>query len=322
VRGLKIRQTTSFFYNGMTTSSRNFADGADLARMEALVLDAFARWGPNFECAVGDVGWRMYRATTVRPNDNIRLWQDEGGSLIGFAWLILNGDVDLIVHPRLWCATLVPEMLAWAERRCTSPGGINPRHKMVAWSLKSNAQLTDALRTCGYVRNGHAYLHLWRSLAGEIPAPTLPPRYSLRAIGGPSEAEARARLHLAAFSHSHISGDMYARLMKSRHYRADLDIVTVAPEGGLASMALAWLDARSKAGELEPVGTHPAHRRQGLANAAILEALRRLKKLGAQSVIVYADASNTASVGLYQQLGFVVIDENQGYHRGERRPEQ
>jgi hypothetical protein len=78
-----------------------------------------------------------YRATAVQPNDNIRLWEDEAGSLIGFIWFISNGDVDLIVHPRSWCAILAPEMLAWAERRCTSPGAINSRHKMVAWSLES-----------------------------------------------------------------------------------------------------------------------------------------------------------------------------------------
>jgi mycothiol synthase len=244
-----------------------------------------------------------------------------GGSLISFAWLISNGDVDLIVHPRPWCATVAPEMLAWAERRCTSSGAIDPRQRMVAWSLESNAQLTDTLRACGYVRSRqHAYLHLWRSLAGELPTPTPPPGYSLRAVAGLEEAEARAKLHLAAFPHSHISGDLYARLMKSRHYRADLDIVTVSPE--LASMALAWLDARNKTGELEPVGTHPAHRQQGLANAAILEVLRRLQLFGAKSAIVYANAGNTASVGLYQQLGFVVIDENHGYHRGKRGQEQ
>jgi hypothetical protein len=65
----------------------------------------------------GDIDWRRYRATTVRPNDNVRLWEDELGSLVGFAWLISNGHVDLIVHPRSWCATLVPEMPVWAETR-------------------------------------------------------------------------------------------------------------------------------------------------------------------------------------------------------------
>jgi hypothetical protein len=133
----------------------------------------------------------MYRATTVRPNNNVRLWEDELGS-------------------SQWACVL-------------------------------------------------AFVAISR---GRASSPRLPPGYSLRAVAGLEEA--RAKLHLAAFPHGHISGELYARLIKSRHYRADLDIVTVAPEGGLASMALAWFDVRNKTGELEPVGTHPAHRQRGL----------------------------------------------------------
>jgi len=53
--------------------------------------------------------------------------------------------------------------------------------------------------------------------------------------------------------------------MSWRHYRADLDIVIVGPDGELASMALAWFDDRNST----PVGNHPAHRQKGLANAVV-----------------------------------------------------
>jgi ribosomal protein S18 acetylase RimI-like enzyme len=284
--------------------------------MERLVLDAYAHWGPHFECAVGDIDWRMYRATTVQPEDNIRLWEDEWGNLIGFAWLVTNRDVDLIVHPRSSCATIGPEMLAWAEARFGSTGGIVHGDTMVAWALQSNVQLTDVLKASGYKPNGETFLHLSRSLAAELPAPILPSGYSLGTVSGHEQADARARLHLAAFPHSHISGEVYSRLMMSRHYRADLDVVALTPEGELASMALAWFDAGNKLGELEPVGTHPAHRNKGLASAVILKSLWRLQELGALSAIVYVAASNTTSLRLYRQMGFVVIDTNRGYQCG------
>jgi mycothiol synthase len=299
----------------MICRSRNFAGDADLERMEALVLEAYARLGPHFECAVGDVDWRMYRATTVQPVDNIRLWEDERGILVGYAWFITNGDVDLVVHPRTWCPAIVPEMLAWAEQRARASGAsADPRRTPIAWALASNAPLTEALGRCRYGRTGHDFRHLWRSLQSQLPPPPmLPPGYSIRAIAGAREAAARAALHRAAFPHSGIATDVYPRLMASRHYRPELDIVVVAPGGELASAALAWFDAANGTGEFEPAGTHPAHRRKQLVSAALCEGMRRLRDSGALAAIVYADAENAASVELYQRLGFTVVDTQHGF---------
>jgi mycothiol synthase len=137
----------------------------------------------------------------------------------------------------------------------------------------------------------------------------------VRAVAGVEEAAARAALHRAAFPHSHNSTEVYERLMTSRHYRRDLDLVVVAPGGAFASMALAWLDARNKTGEFEPVATDPAHSRRGLASAANQEGMRRLREHGATAAIVYAQAESAASVELHKRLGFMVVDTNQGFAR-------
>jgi ribosomal protein S18 acetylase RimI-like enzyme len=294
--------------------SRNFAGATDLDRMATLVLDAHAALGPRFECAVGDVYWRMYRATTVRPHDNIRLWeQGTGGALIGFAWFIPNGDLDLVVFPRAWCDAIVPEMLAWGAERAGAGGAARERDgRLVAWALASNLELTRALLRCGFGHNDEAYVHMWRSLDSELPRPVLPDGFSLRASAGPEEAAARAALHRAAFPHSHISAAGYAELMASRPYRPHLDVVVTARGGDLAAMALAWLDSRNRTGEFEPTGTHPANRRKGLARAAIAEALRRLRECGARQAIVYAAARDPGSVDLYRGLGFAILDTNRG----------
>lgn len=298
----------------MTYTDANFTGDADLREMETLAIDAQAELGPNFECAVGDVDWRMFRATTVRPEENIRLWRDGRGVLIGFAWFTTKGYLDLVVHPRTWCAAIVPEMLAWAEARSQEPGATERADQtLVAWALESNAPLTRALCDRGYGKNGHAYLHLWRSLESELPSPALASGYSVRSITGAEEAAARADLHRAAFPHSRNSAEMYGRLMAARHYQRELDIVVLGPGGEFVSMALAWFDARNKTGEFEPVGTHPAHREKGLASAAIREGLRRLRERGARAAIVCAEADNPASVELYQRLGFAVIDRNLGF---------
>jgi ribosomal protein S18 acetylase RimI-like enzyme len=299
----------------MTTfRSRAFAGDVDLERMQALVADATARWGANFECTVGDLDWRMYRASTVHPQANIRMWEDADDRLVGFAWFISNGDVDLVVHPRSSCSRLVPDMVEWGIKRSPGPGATSRSDRApVFWSLDSNTDLTQALESCGLVRNGKRYLHLLRSLDAEPFPAALPPGYSIRTPSGPAEAAPRAALHRAAFPHSHLTTDTYRRLMASRHYRLELDVVVVGLEGEFAAMALGWLDERNRLGELEPVGTHPAHRRKGLAGAAIQEALRRLRRGGARAAIVYAAAEDARSVELYQRLGFAPVDTNHGF---------
>jgi mycothiol synthase len=296
--------------------SRSFAGDADLGRMEALVIEACAHFGPNFECAMGDLGWRLHRASTVCPEANIRLWEDESRVLVGFAWFIPNGDIDLVVYPRDWCAEIVPEMLEWAEERFQMPGATDrPDRTLVAWSLASNTPLTDELRRAGLVPNGHAYLHLWCSLASTLSPVALTPGYSIRSVFGLAEAAARAALRRAAFPHSHMTTESYSRLMATCHYRPKLDMVAVTPQGEFAAMALAWFDAHNKTGELEPVGTHPAHRTRRLASAASEEAMRRLHEHGAHAVIVYAEAENFASVEMYRRLAFTVVDTNHGFVR-------
>jgi ribosomal protein S18 acetylase RimI-like enzyme len=284
--------------------------------MATLVLDAHAELGPRFECAVGDLDWRMYRASTVRPEDNIRLWEDDHGRLVGFAWLITNGDVDLIVYPRAWCGLIVLDMVEWAEKRSREPGAIDRSDRpTVVWSLESNAPLTEAVRNCGLVASGRKYLHLLRSLHAETFAAQVPAGHVIRGVSGREEAAPRAALHRAAFPHSRLTTEVYMQLMQSRRYRQELDVVITAPGGEFAAMALGWLDTRNRLGELEPVGTHPAHRRKGLARAAIQEVMRRLRQSGAEAVVVYADADNAGSVELYQRLGFTVIDASHGFVR-------
>lgn len=295
---------------------RSYGGEQDLRRMEGLVEEAWAQLGPRFECAVGDLSWRMYRSELVHPRENIHLWESDGGELLGFAWFYLNGDVDLMVYPRAHCDAVVPRMVAWAEARFAEPGSTDrPDRRLFAWALDSNEPLVSALLACGLARTPRCYLNLWRSLEAPVEPAALPEGYRARAVVGPEEAAPRAAVHRAAFGSNRVSAEVYRRLMAAPRYRADLDVVVVAPGGDFAAMALGWLDDRNRVGELEPVGTAPAHRRRGLARAAVLAALRRMQEAGATAAVVYALEEDEASVDLYQSAGFSVIDRSRGFTR-------
>lgn len=69
-------------------------------------------------------------------------------------------------------------------------------------------------------------------------------------------------------------------------------------------------------GRIGPVYTPPAHRRKGYAGVLTAILSQELLDKGAK-VILYTDASNPTSNGVYQRIGFVAIDENEKYEFSE-----
>jgi GNAT superfamily N-acetyltransferase len=87
----------------------------------------------------------------------------------------------------------------------------------------------------------------------------------------------RVEVHRQAFALSCVVAESYRAVTGAFPYRAALDQVIEAADGAYAAFALGWIDVDSHVGELEPVGTHPAHRRKGLAAAVSLAALHALR---------------------------------------------
>jgi len=147
-----------------------------------------------------------------------------------------------------------------------------------------------------------------RELAGE---PKVEPLagFRLRTVQ-PEDLSARVELHQIVWAPSRVTEESYRNVQAAWPYRADLDCVAEAPDGRLASYCLAWLDPDNRAGELEPVGTHPDFRRLGLGTAVCRFALRRLEEEGATQAVVYGVADDPANPGpkaLYESIGFVEV---------------
>jgi ribosomal protein S18 acetylase RimI-like enzyme len=90
--------------------------------------------------------------------------------------------------------------------------------------------------------------------------------------------------------------------------------VAVAPSGTFASFAIVWLDEANAIGMFEPVGTHPDHRRRGLAKAVLCEGLRRLEALGA-AVAYVGCGTGIAVSSLYESAGFTNYDEEHHWRK-------
>lgn len=186
----------------------------------------------------------------------------------------------------------------------------------------THAEPSRAIVRRGYEPDpqGRFFLHLRRDL-DHLPAPVLPAGYSLRTVLGEQDLEQRVASHQAAFAPSSVSEESYRNVMEAWPYRSDLDCVVVAPDGTFAAFCLVWLGERNGVGEVEPVGTHPDHRRLGLGSAVCLEALSRLRDAGATSAIVSArrDEAYPSARGLYTSIGFREQTRNVTYRASRRR---
>ena len=81
-----------------------------------------------------------------------------------------------------------------------------------------------------------------------------------------------------------------------------------------------YLGSQSVLGESEMlnVAVAPEYRRRGIAQALILELIRRLSQQGNRSLMLEVRASNTPAITLYHKLGFAQVGRRPNYYRNPK----
>jgi ribosomal protein S18 acetylase RimI-like enzyme len=279
---------------------------------------------PFVNMTPGDLEWWRVQAHPFDAwSERIRLWE-LGGDVVGYAWLSPTAELDWHQRADLpWTVrrAIVADAIEWTEstvRSSTEQAGAELPRELKAWAVDADVELVRTLETDGWrPAEGERLTHWYRRLVGgdALPHRTLPPGYRLRSVRWPDDIEARVEVHRAAFAPSRMTTEKYVRLLEMPRYAAERDVVVEAPDGSLAAFALAWWDPQSGIGELEPVGTHPAHRRLGLARAVDLEALARLRDAGAIDALVFSKSTNEAAEALYASVGFRAITWSRAWTR-------
>jgi ribosomal protein S18 acetylase RimI-like enzyme len=286
------------------TLSRAYAGDEDLARMQRLVAECWRVRGPLSGMHVGDLPWRMYQHLDKLDEVRVQVWLEDD-ECVAWGWLwTKENELDFELHPQR--PALADDVLAWAEAEA-------------AWALDAHEDAVAALERAGYVRRDGErwYEHHVCELDAELEEPRLPPGYSVRTFHD-GDLVRRVDVHRAAFAPSRVVPESYARLQRAWPYRPDLDHVVTAPGGDFAAFCLCWLDDSNAAGLLEPVGTHPDHRRLGLASAVCLAGLRSLREAGASRAVVLSSGGSSAT-GLYEKIGMPVVARHVAFRREEAR---
>jgi ribosomal protein S18 acetylase RimI-like enzyme len=172
----------------------------------------------------------------------------------------------------------------------------------------------DALQAAGFALDHPAASLFERATAGATPIAV--EGFEIRPIRGEQEHAARAdaaRLAFASTLHPEAHRARYLRFMRSPGYAPERDIVAVTPDGTIASFAIYWRDDALSLGQFEPVGTHPAFQRRGLARAVLHEGLARLAAAGIARARVMTGGVNEPAKSTYLATGFSLVDEIAAY---------
>jgi len=240
----------------------------------------------------------------ISLEESIFLWETESGEIAAVLNPEGRGQAFLQVHPEFRTPELDEEMIALAEEKLSATKKEGQRVLQIFVDSQDTSR-QQILTQHGFKRVEQAgnqeYQHR-RSLDEALPEVPQIAGYTIRPMGDGLELLERCYASGLGFHEDDINiardnrdhPEWYHGIQSAPLYRRDLDIVAVAADGSVASFCTAWFDDVSRTAYLEPVATVPAHRKHGLGKAVILEALRRLKKMGCKVAFVggYSERAN------------------------------
>ena len=306
----------------MTTIFRKYVAGQDFLRIRDFLVETFSLTGQPLNWRLERWNYARYFITPMLATDGIGqpdaqsvqkaillfdemtgVWENEAGEVVG----VVNiehadrshrgwGEAFFQRHPDY--DFLLPEMLDFAEANLC-----NRERNLLFIPIYDHDDAFRALvRERGYQQNDQ--YTLWDSvftIQGELPDYTLPRGYRLQSMADDNDLDRRRKAFGLGFNHPDPrdwpSLLAYQELQRAPDYCRELDLYVVAPDGEFVAFCIAWWDKHNRIANLEPVGTVPEHRRQGLARAVVLEAIRRVAALGVEKVFVGSDQAFYLSLG-------------------------
>ena len=275
---------------------RTFDLDRDLAAVLALVSHSRAQGDTGAIFHPGGLQWWLRRLG--RPGFEVAVLSN-GDDVQGFA---LRDGSDVIVQTGASTAEGRMELLAWIESRARE----TRESELFLSVAEDDEDLRRAVLARGYAPTDRYGYELVHDLATQPAEPVLPAGFEVRSLT-PGLADAYIELHRAAWSRpaapSTYDRRQHDAVTAMPDFRYDLTPIVANADDALAAYCISWWDPGSAAVEIEPLGTHPAFRRKGLANAIVHEVLRRSCALGARYVLVWGTSGNPEAKALYLSAG-------------------
>jgi len=289
---------------------RSYAGDADLQAMIALTQTLRAR-GQKVSPIAADLYEELADA---RSQASARLWEDAHGQLVGFVYVSQWQNLVDVFDEREFTPAIETMMMDWAvsamQRRNQDQG--EPQ-TLDASTLETNQPRIAFLERHGFKRQEESSILFARPLDQPISDPILPPGFVIRPMAGEPEVDAYVALHRAAFGTGNMTVEYRRTIMNAPDFIPQLDLVAVAPNGDLAALCVCQIFSDDspradgkKEGWTDPVATHPAYQRLGLAKALILHGMCLLKARGIDIALLGTSSQNIAMQRTAEAIGFRV----------------
>lgn len=288
-------------------TDRSLNGEADAMRLRQLLIETYALMGREFNWETRrweGTYWCVSNADLANPgrNADTHLWETAEGELVGAVVPDGPGDAALQIHPHY--RELEDAMLDWAEAHLARPDEAGQR-ELIAWAFDWDIERRERLARRGYVPRPAWFWHnRRRAVSDPVPDVPLAEGYRIRSV---YDTDTDGALWVACSNT--VFGQSYQMEMHrnfqrwSPSHNFDLHLVAEAPDGSVAAFAGLTVDAANRTATFEPVGTHPDHRRLGLARTVMFEGIRRLQALGTADTVYVANWGTADAAKLYASVG-------------------
>jgi ribosomal protein S18 acetylase RimI-like enzyme len=258
---------------------------------------------------VADLPELLDPAASAAPEHTL-LWELPGGGLAGFGLVSEYRNLYYRFRSGALTDAVERELMGWAVARARLiPGGDEPL-TLDAAARDDDTEKVGLLLRNGFAPTGDVTLRMERSLREPFPEPEPPPGFALRPLAGEREVPAYVAAHRAAYGTERMTEAGRLAIMRQPHYRPDLDLVAVGPDGALAAFCVCAIDAEENArtgreeGEVAIVGTRPEFRGRGIARNMVLAGMRALRGHGMETAYLTVAGDNAAALRAYEAVGF------------------
>ena len=254
-------------------------------------------------CRLGDWKYGLWNEKKYLPSffrNHAQLWVDGFDRLLGFVLSEDGGNIFFIFTLHGY-GYLYTDIMEWTIQHW------RPRYATLKTEVHEyQGEVLAQLENRGFCSLG-AVANTWEYdlLKKENEAVRLNSDFRIVDMGENADYRSKALLNVNAFDNrSQVSEFDLLRFEYSREspaYDPSFDFSVVTLEGMHVASCVGFHDPTCGVAEIEKICTHNQYRRQGLAEAVVMECFQRLRKRGIERAYItgYSEEAN----GLYEKLG-------------------
>ena len=308
----------------MSTSFHPYRADPDYLRIRQFLIDTFPLHGGPFNWLIERWNFCRYFVVPIHTHFNVNyfgvptrphtpfrdelpgweagigVWENDGGEIVG----VVNseneeaGEAWFQLHPDY--THLGDEMVEFAEMHLAD------RAEGVAYVklyIIEGSEMEVVAQARGYRALPDHATPFWEYTVTPQSAPELPPGFVIKTVAEHDDVEQRRRAKAMAFGPRYgpsqwEDAESFRIMQQAPDYRADLDLVILAPNGEQAAFTTIWVDEANGYGNFEPVGTVVDYQGLGLGRALIQDGARRMAALGLTRSYM------TTTIPFYAKIGF------------------